>query len=139
MKKLLLALFLALAISPAFAQNAGGAVFKSGASTAASRQSGDFTNLGGKCGILVIDITVFATGTFTFTLQGKDGASGKYYTVLASTALNSTGTTLLKVCPGLTAAANATANDLWPMVWRVSVAGASTPSATYSVGYNILD
>jgi hypothetical protein len=45
-------------------------------------------------------------------------------------------TTVLKVGPGLTAAANLVANDMIPSIWRVIVTHGDTDSATYSVGCN---
>lgn len=88
---------------------------------------------------LVIDITAIAgtSPTLTCTIQGYDPISGKYYDILASTALNATGTTVLKVYPGLTAAANAAANDVLPRNWRLKVvAGGTSPTATATVAAN---
>jgi len=57
--------------------------------------------------IVVVDVTaVVDTPSVVFTIQGKDEVSGKYYTLLASAAITGTGTTVLRVYPGLTAAAN---------------------------------
>lgn len=135
---LVLSITLGFVVS-AHAQNKGGTVFASEARTDTTRNSQDFINQKGRSAIITIDITARTSGTNTYTVQGKDGTSGKYFTVLASTALNSTGTTVLRVGPSLTAAGNTIANDNMPMVWRVSVAGAATPIMTYSVGYMILD
>lgn len=72
--------------------------------------------------------------TLTVTLQGKSPVSGQYYTILATTALNATGTTVLKVYPGLTTAANSAANDILPSVYRVNTAiGGTSPSVTATV------
>lgn len=74
------------------------------------------------------------TPTLTVTLQGKSPASGQYHTILASTALNATGLTVLKVYPGLTAAANSVANDILPPTFRVITAiGGTTPAVTATV------
>src|SRR5881227_2846761 len=55
---------------------------------------------------LIIDITaITATGTITVTIYGVDPVSGKIYVILASAALGAVATTVLKVGPGLTAAA----------------------------------
>ncbi|HKY44905.1 MAG TPA: hypothetical protein VJM50_17565 [Pyrinomonadaceae bacterium] len=84
--------------------------------------SADIDNPTGKAAHVVIDITSITgtTPTATFTVQGKDPVSGKYYTLLASAALNANGTTVLKIGPGLTAAANLVANDVVPRTIRVS-------------------
>ena len=88
----------------------------------------------GKGLLLYIDITaVGGTPTLTVTIQGRS-PTGVYHTILASAALSATGLTVLKVYPGLTAAANAAANDLIPEVYRVSsVIGGTTPSITATI------
>lgn len=88
---------------------------------------------------LVIDITAITgtTPTLTVTIEGKDPTSGKFYTILASAALNATGTTVLKVYPGLTAAANTVANDVIPRDFRVkAVVGGTTPAVTATISAN---
>ncbi len=88
---------------------------------------------------VIVDATAAAaTPSVVFTLQGKDLTSGKYYTILASAAITGTGTTVLRVFPGATAAANTVANAQLPAVWRVSVAAGDADSLTYSVGANLL-
>lgn len=87
----------------------------------ASANGADIENVGGRFAHVVIDITSITgtTPTATFTVQGKDPVSGKYYTILTSTALNGTGTTVLRIGPSLTAAANLVANDIMPRKFRV--------------------
>jgi hypothetical protein len=88
---------------------------------------------------VVLDVTVApGVDTVTFTIQGKDETSGKYYTLLASTAISATGTTVLRVYPGLTAAANAAANLALPRAWRVQATHSAGSNFTYSVGVNYL-
>jgi hypothetical protein len=83
---------------------------------------------------LVVDVTaVTATPSVTVTVQGVDRLSGKVYTVLASAAITATGTTVLKVGAGLTAAANLVANDVVPPVFRVTVAHGDADSITYTI------
>lgn len=113
-------------------------IFASAARTAAV-DSADQTNYNGKGLHLVIDATVApATPSVTFTIQGKDVVSGKYYTILASAAVTGVSTTVLKVYPGLTAAGNLVASDVLPRTWRVSVTVADADSLTYSVGASII-
>lgn len=90
---------------------------------------------------LVIDITaVGGTPTLTVTIEGKDATSGKYYTLLASAALSATGTTILKVYPGIVAAANAAANDVIPINWRVkAVVAGTTPSVTATIAASLIN
>lgn len=108
----------------------------------ASTNGADIDNLSSSGAHMVIDITAITgtTPTATFTLQGKDAVSGKYYTILASAALNATGTTVLKVGPALTAAANLVANDILPPVLRVIVTiGGTTPAVTATVALALID
>lgn len=76
------------------------------------------------------------TPSIVFTVQGKDAVSGKYYDVLVSPAITATGTTVLKIYPGITASSNASANDVLPLTWRVKAVAANAQSATYSIGCN---
>lgn len=100
----------------------------------------DQTNVNGRGLHLTIDITAQGgTPTTTVTIQGKDPVSGKYYTILVSTALAAVATTILRVYPGLTASANLTANDVLPRTWRViaTVAG-TTPSVTATIAASVV-
>lgn len=85
---------------------------------------------------VTVDITVNAgaAGSITATIEGQDPASLKWYTILASAALTAVGTTVLRVYPGLVAAANLVANDIIPRAWRVNVVANNANPVTYSVG-----
>lgn len=91
---------------------------------------------------LIVDITAVSgtSPTLTVTIEGFDSLSGQYYTLLASTALNATGTTVLKVYPGLTASANVAANDVLPKFWRVKwvIGGTATPTVTASIAASLI-
>lgn len=118
--------------------NATATLYASAARTAAPTLV-DQTNEGAKGVHVVIDVTaVTADPSVVFTIEGKDPASGKYYTILASAAIVGTGTTVLRVFPGATAAANLTANDVIPKTWRVKCVHADTDSITYSVGASLV-
>jgi hypothetical protein len=102
---------------------------------AASANGQDRVNNNARGIFLVIDVTaVPGVDTVTFTIQGKDPASGKYFTVLASAAIVAASTVVLRVYPGLTAAANAVANDVLPRSWRVITTHSAGTNFTYSVG-----
>ena len=89
---------------------------------------------------LVIDVTaVTATPSVVFTIKGKDPVSGKVWTILASAAIVATGTTILKVYPGLTAAANLVASDVLPPTWQVTAVHGDADSITYSVTAQMVD
>lgn len=113
-------------------------VFESKARTA-TENSRDFRNPDGIGAIVTIDCTAITSSpSVVFTLQGKDPASGKYYTILASAAIVGTGTTTMRVHPDLTAAANTVAKDMMPAVWRIIATAADSDSITYSVGVSLV-
>ncbi len=85
---------------------------------------------------VIVDVTAWTAGSITPTIQGQDPASGKWYTLLAGAALVAVGTTVLRIGPGLTAAANLVANVALPRTWRVSVAVGGAQSITYSIGFS---
>jgi hypothetical protein len=89
---------------------------------------------------IIIDVTaVTATPAVTFNIEGYDPISAKWYLLLASAAIATVSTTVLKIYPGLTAAANSVANDVIPEEWRIRPVHADTDSITYSVSVNTLD
>lgn len=108
----------------------------------ASANGLDLENISGKAAHVVIDITSI-TGTAptaTFTVQGKDPVSGKYYTILASTALAATGTTVLKIGPNFAAAANVAANDILPRKFRViCTVGGTVTDLDCTVAVSLVD
>lgn len=113
-------------------------VFSSSARTA-TENSSVFTNEGYRGLHVVIDCTASsATPSVVFTIQGYSSLGDDYYTLLASAAITGTGTTVLKVYPGLTAAANTVASDVLPPQWRVIATHADADSITYSVAANLL-
>jgi hypothetical protein len=115
-----------------------GTVFASQARTA-THNSPDLINPGARGLLLVINVTASsATPSVVFTIQGKDPASGTYYTILASTAITGAGQTILRVHPDLTAAANQIAKDILPRTWRVLATHDDTDSITYSTGFSTL-
>ena len=111
-------------------------------SAAASSNSADQVNINGR-GIQVgVNITALGgtTPTATVTIQGKDAASGVYYTLLQSAALSAAGFTLLTVYPGVAAAANVAASQVLPATWRVLVAlGGTAPTVSATVGASLIN
>ena len=98
----------------------------------------DQTNFNGRGLKCTYDITAITGTNTTLTIQGKDVASGKYFTLLASAALTTTGTTVLTVYPGLTASANAVANDVVPRTWRVITTNTALSAFTGTLGCSSL-
>ncbi len=88
---------------------------------------------------VIIDVTSITTAPSVVPkIQGKDSLSGKYYDVLVGAAIVATGTTVLKVYPGIAASANVAASDILPAVWRVRMEHANADSITYSVGATVI-
>lgn len=138
MKKLLALVVLATIAGLAYAQasvsNLPIQLIASGAYTQASVVSTDRSNPSWRGVQVTINISAYTSGTYTPHIEGKDPVSGAYYDILVGSALNGTGTTLLSVYPGITATGNVSASNVLPATWRVEMVGASTPSATFSVG-----
>jgi hypothetical protein len=115
-----------------------GAVLTATAITA-TQNTADLSN-GAFRGIKVVfDVTaVVAVGSVTITIQGKDQASGKYYTLLAGAAVTTATTNVYTVYPGLPATANVSANDVLPKTFRILATFNSGTSSTYTVGVTLL-
>lgn len=84
---------------------------------------------------LILDATaVTATPSVVMKVEGVDRLSGKVWTLLEDAAVTSVSTSTLHLGPGLTAAANVTANVHVPPVVRITCTHADADSITYSVG-----
>jgi len=113
-------------------------VFASAARTATAT-SEVFSSQGCRGMHLIIDATASAaTPSVTFTIQGVSPLGTDTYTILASAAITGTGTTVLRVYPGLTAAANTVANDALPPLWQVTATAGDADSLTYSVSAHLI-
>ena len=107
--------------------------FASGVQTGATVNSADMVNTSFHGGHFIINISAYTSGNYTVHIQGKDPVSGTYYDILVSPALSATGITILKVMPGITTQANAATADILPLIYRVQLIGAASPSMTLSV------
>lgn len=83
-------------------------------------------------------VTVPNGGNVTVTIQGKDQASGDYYTILTGTAISTATNQRLKVGPTVTASANAIAQDYLPETIRIQ-AVVGTAAVTFEVGVSLTD
>lgn len=111
------------------------------AAAVASAISADQVNANGRGVQISINVTGITgtTPTLTVVLQGKDPASGAYYTLLTSAAISAAGFTQLTLYPGLVAAANVAANSVLPRTWRISYTiGGTTPSVTATIGASVI-
>lgn len=107
---------------------------------AGTYNSPDLTNTNGRGVSVLVNLTTMTAASVVVTLQGKDIASGTYYTLLASAAKTATGATLLTVYPGAPATANVSANAPLPKTWRVSVAvsnNSGTAAVTGTIGASV--
>lgn len=136
-KKFLLAVLLAaFAVAVGAQSNVLGTLLTSAARTTTTA-SADIVNTSYRGAHVVINVTSYTSGTWTPVLQGKDPVSLNYYDICTGPAIAATGMTIVKIYPGVLAAVeNApTCNDFLPRTWRINMVGATTPSATFSVGY----
>lgn len=87
----------------------------------------------------VIDVTaITASPSVVPTIDGYDPLSGKWYNLLTGAAITATGTTVLKIYPGIAAQANAAASDVVPDVFRIVMTHADADSITYSVAVHLV-
>lgn len=108
-------------------------VFVSAARTATETKTMTTGCLGG---VFIIDVTaVTATPSVVFTIRGCDPASDKTWDILASAAITGIGTTVLRIHPSLTAAANTIAKDVLPQALSIVATHGDADSITYSVGF----
>ena len=87
---------------------------------------------------IILDVTVAPESpSIVLKIEGKDIASGKYYTILESAAVVGVSTNIYKVAHWIVAAANLAVADQIPETWRVTVTHGNTDTITYSIGYNL--
>ncbi|MCH8067844.1 MAG: hypothetical protein IID16_01025 [Candidatus Marinimicrobia bacterium] len=104
-----------------------------------TNNSEDLTNSQQRGCHVIIDVTAInASPSVIPKIQGKDSVSGKYYDLLTGTAITGTGTTVLKVYPGITVATNVSVSDILPVKFRILMTHGNADSITYSVGVNLV-
>jgi hypothetical protein len=109
------------------------------AARTATNNSADLKNNVGRGCHAIIDMTaITATGGVTFKIQGLDARSGKYYDLIESASIATVSTVVLKLFPGLTAAANLVVNDVLPQDFRVVATHGNGVSMTYSVSIALI-
>ena len=107
---------------------------------AGTTNSADQTNTNGRGVQVLVDITATTGQTLTVSIQGKDNASGKYYTILSSAALAAVASTNLTVYPGSTVAVNLDASAPLPRVWRISaVVGGAGSTLSATIGASVIN
>src|ERR1700694_5600288 len=84
-----------------------------------TQTSPDLPSMGCEYLDVILDTTVFGSGSVTVTINGKDPASGKYYLILSGAAVVSVVTNVYHIGPSLTASANVTANGSIPEFFQI--------------------
>lgn len=109
------------------------------AQAAGTVNSADQTNYNGRGVQVVFDMTVATTTSVVINIQGKDAASGKYYTLLSSAAIVTAVTTVLTLYPGAPLTANVSSPQVLPRTWRVqAVVTGGSSAATATVGASVI-
>lgn len=108
-------------------------VARAGTPTAAAFSSG------GRRGLhLVIDVTAVTGASVVPTIDGQDVLSGKFYNLLTGSAITTTGTTVLKIYPGIGTIANGAASDVIPANLRLVMTHADGNSITYTASVHLV-
>ena len=97
----------------------------------------DNINYSNKGVVVVVDVTAISgtSPTLTVTIEGKDEASNKYYTILTSAPITAVSTNVLTIYPGNKVTANISESTVIPKTWRISyTVGGTTPSITATIG-----
>jgi hypothetical protein len=108
------------------------------AARTAATDTADLTNYNSRGIVIAVDITAWAAGSLTITVQEKSTLSGIYNTILTSAALGAVGTTFLTIYPGVTVAANVAVSAPLPRIFKVHVAVGGAQSITYSIDCNFI-
>ena len=107
---------------------------------AANTASADTTNFNARGAHFIINVTDIHAGTPSVVphIQGKDPISGNYYDLLVGAAITATGTTILKIYPGIGQVVNAAASDILPRVFRIQFIHADVQPIDYSVAAELV-
>ena len=90
-----------------------------------------------KFGQIIVNVSAYTSGSITPRIEAYDPASNSYYTLLTGSAKTTTGQVVLKIGPGITAAANVAVSDFLPEQWRVVLTAGAATNLTCSVGVNM--
>jgi hypothetical protein len=103
-----------------------------------TQTSADQTNPNSMGLIAVLNMATVGTGSVTLTIQGKDVASGQYYTLLTGLAVTTNSVNVYTVYPGAPVVANVSTGLPLPHIWRVSVNANNANATTYTVGASVI-
>ncbi|TDC63884.1 hypothetical protein E1258_09570 [Micromonospora sp. KC207] len=109
------------------------------AARTATPTAAQFGANGGRGLHLVINVTaVTDTPSVVPTIDGYDAASNTWYNLLTGAAITATGTTVLKIYPGIATVAGAAASDVIPQTVRLVMTHADADSITYSAAAHLV-
>ena len=110
------------------------------AQAAGTVNSVDQTNYNSRGVKIVFNPATDTTCSSVVTIQGKDAASGVYYTLLAGAAVTNTTPVVYTVYPGITATTNVSASDILPRTWHVSITLTGVSCAvTGTIGASVIN
>ena len=104
----------------------------------------DQLNINARGVIVVVNMTVVGTGSITPEIDGKDPATGQYYSTLtASAAITGNGVFVYQVYPGTSTTVTNTgitqsSGMVLPRTWRIKVTANNANAATYAVGFMLI-
>lgn len=104
------------------------------AATATTQSNKVITNYNARSLAVILNVTTATVATLLLTISGSS-ASGYTYAILTGASIVTTGTTVYRVGPGLTAVTNLTANDFVPRNLLVTVT--ITGTVAYGVDYEL--
>ena len=109
----------------------------------AQQTSADQANTNGSGVIVVLDVTALKVGgmantALTLLIQGKDSASGKYYTLLTSDPVSTLSTVVYMLSPDIPHVPARTVRSLLPATWRVLVKASNANPVSYTVGCSVI-
>jgi hypothetical protein len=111
----------------------------SSTSRTSTTSSADQSNYWNRGAYFVLDVTNVpgSAPSLTLSVEGKDGTTGKYFTIFAATTpITATGTTAYPVMPGAPETAGLSTGKPLPRTYRVTVTHGNANSVTYAVGIN---
>jgi len=89
---------------------------------------------------LLANVTAVAGGeNVVFTIQGKDPISGKYYSILSTPEITSTGLVVLTLHPSIVTLANVAFNNILPDTWRAVATHSAGGAHTYQLAASSLE
>lgn len=102
-------------------------------SVTTTQVSGGQTNFNGRGCIVILTTSAIGTGSITLSIQGVEPVSNYTWTILQGAAVTTNTTNIYRIYPGLTAVANATASDILPRSWQITVTANNANASSYAV------